>query len=122
MTKPVLFLAAGAVCGLFVSLSSAFAQGGEVLSAKQVSETEVEITLSSPYWCNDPVTELKYLFSNRASFGPHFYQVNVTGTNRMHCGGSEEMKATLALPPSLRPGQVLVLTGDNDTSARLTIE
>lgn len=93
----------------------------DVLNAEQVSATEIEITVFTNMACNDPELSLDYKFSAKAIFGPHYYDVKLTPRNRMLCKKADFVTARVKIP-NQNPGSVLIIRGDNETSASVTLE
>lgn len=93
----------------------------EILSAIQVSSDMISIRVKTPYYCNDPIAELEYLFSGRAKFGPHHYKLHVIPMNRQHCLSEEEVIILTPIPADLNDKSILVIHGDNNSYYNLEI-
>ncbi len=82
------------------------------------SGTQLVLTIDSTQYCNSPIVELEYNYSNRATFGPHFYNLKVIGINRMLCMGSKNITVTIDVPEHRRAGDLLVITdGENNLTS-----
>lgn len=94
----------------------------EIISAEQVSADMISILVKTPYYCNNPIAELEYLFSGRAKFGPYHYKLDVIALNRQYCFGEEEVSILAPIPSDLKHNSILVIHGDNDSIFTLEIK
>ncbi len=101
--------------GLFIQNASA----SEVLGARQISESEISITVRTKYYCNDPKGKLTYISSGQFKFGPHFYRLEIVPTNRRLCQGEEKVDIVTSKPTNVTSGDVLALIGSDESVAFL---
>jgi len=119
--KTIRFLVFGIAMSL-MSLPAAQAAGGKVISVDRVSDAAMEIEIETRYYCNSPIVTLDYLYTGNNSYGPIFYEVNVTPMTRQACFGKGIIRATVKVPVLPYFGRhVLVLKGDEGSSASLEI-
>jgi len=88
----------------------------------EAGKEEIALKIASKYHCNQPQVSLKYLYSNKAIFGPHHYKLVVTPINRMFCTSSRMFEAKVALEKTHRAGDHIVIYDDRSTPTRLTLK
>lgn len=105
------------ILALIIMTSPAFAathiSENELIQVTQVSESQIELTIKSIYFCNDPIVSLDYDFSGKAIWGPHSYQLQVVPQNKMKCVEAQEITVALEIPKATFAGQVLVIQSQN---------
>lgn len=95
---------------------------GGVLSVKQISNKLLSISVLTRSYCTSPLASLDYNFSGRASFGPHFYKLNLISRFRCICSREDVFEAVVEIPENLKNGDVLVVQGENNTSVEIEIQ
>lgn len=98
------------------SVLIAAAQGSEGTEKEQIA-----LKIASRYHCNQPQVSLKYLFSNKALFGPHHYKLVVTPTNKMRCLTTRMFQAKATLEETHRAGDHIVIYDDRAVPTKLIL-